>query len=218
MSDDHETGAESSVRGGPADWFWGLWEAGFCRWYGLMPVGEASDGLFAVSRSRHHGAAVHLADGVVVRSGDPLLEVHFRRETLLAIGRLGSRRGVLQLRRLMDRDMPLLAEWIAPAGPDAEVVALHALSMFHRSAERWGWEARPIESPLSRWWFSGYHRLLMARDHPEGRRRLGRRRAALVSQHLWISGDRLRQRYGQPPQSPGVFRGRGPGGSKPPAE
>ena len=182
----------------PSRLLWSAVEAAFARLYRIRRVGEEADALFAVSPARHRGAPVTLADGAVIQPGDPLLEVHFRRETMLQLAELEPRLGVLGLRRLARRDTPLLAALLAEGGPYEEVVALHALSLFERPSRRMGWEARDVEPPLARWWFSLYLRMLLARDHRWGAARLRQRPEALVARHLWMSRQTLLDRWLEP--------------------
>src|SRR5207248_2187506 len=112
---------------------WRLLEAYFHRVYGIRPLNEEPDCLIAYSRFRYRGPEVALQCGTRVRSGDPVLELHFRREALVPLARDGDpRRMGLALLRLAERDTPRLALALRDDPAFQDVKAMHALTLFHR--------------------------------------------------------------------------------------
>lgn len=145
---------------------------------------------------RYRGPELRLACGTVVRPGDAVLELHFRREPLLPLARQGdpARMG-LGLLRLAERDLPRVAAALEEDPELREVRALHALTLFHRGIERFGFEVMPVESRPAAAWFTAWHRLLMARDHARGWRHVRENRERLVTRHVWISREELIRRH-----------------------
>lgn len=189
----------------PLPWHWRMLESWFRRHYRMEPLHSEPDCLVAFNRFRYQGPPLRLQCGLELRSGDPALELHFRREALEPLIRDGDpRRMGVGLMRLGDRDIPLLARRLESDPALADVRALHALTMFHRGIQRYGFEVLPMERGLAAWWFTTWHRILMARDHAEGWRHVRRQRDKLVTRHIWLSRDELLRRYGTPlPEAPG---------------
>src|SRR5438874_9370473 len=125
----------------PLPLFWRLLEAHFHRAYRMETLEDDPASLLAYNLLRYRGPEVPLSCGEVVRAGDLVMEVHFRREALLPLMRsTDPHRLGLGLIKLADRDMPRLARVMARDARFAEVKALHALTLFHRGIGRWGFE------------------------------------------------------------------------------
>ena len=187
---------------------WRLLEAWFQRAYAMEPVAPEPDCLLAFNRYRHRGETVTLQDGVEVREGDALLEIHFRREALLPLMQDGdpARMG-FNLIKLGDRDLPRLARRLADDPALADIKALHALTLFYRGISRYGFENHPVKQRHVEWWFTFYHRLLMARDHAHGRKHIQEFKQRLVTRHAYVSVPELQRRVAtlesrRPPPSP----------------
>jgi hypothetical protein len=178
---------------------WRLLEAWFKRVYHIEPLLEDPGGLFALNRFHYRGADVPLQCGYVIKDGDVVLEIHFRREALLPLIRSGdpTRMGI-SLIKLGDRDIPRLAEALRSDPRYGDVRALHALTLFHRGITRYGFEIHPIKEPHLQKWFTWWHRVLMARDHAHGTVRVKEHLDTLVTRHVWVSRDELVRRYPAP--------------------
>lgn len=176
-----------------AGWRW--LEAWFGRRYGIRALHTAPDCLLAYNLYLHSGPDVLLADGCRVRRGECVLEVHFRREALLPLIADGdpARMG-LGLLRLGDRDVPRLARALEEEPGLREVRAVHALTLFHRGISRYGFEAHDVQPPWVAWWFTAYHRMLLARDHAHGAVHVREHRDRLVTRHVWICREALIRR------------------------
>jgi hypothetical protein len=125
-----------------------------------------------------------------------LLEIHFRREALQRRASSGSSaRLALALLQLGDRDIPRLARALEQEPALAHVRALHALTLFHRGVTRYGFEVMPMQERWAEVWFTAWHRLLMARDHPAGSARVRGAHQDLVTRHVWISREELLRRF-----------------------
>jgi peptidoglycan-N-acetylglucosamine deacetylase len=185
-----------STLGRPLSPFWRLLESYFQRVYGIEPLNSDADCLIAYSRLVYQGPEVRLQCGTVVRRGDLLLELHFRREALLTLmDNPDPRQLGLALLRLAERDVPRLALALAREARFREVKALHALTLFHRGIARYGFEVLPVEERWRERWFTWWHRLLMARDHPAGAARVRKHQEKLVTKHVWISREALIRQY-----------------------
>ncbi len=181
----------------PLHWRW--IEAWFQRSLQVRTLEDDPACLLAYNLAKHVGADVRLQCGTVLRPGDAILELHFRREALAPLAQDGDpRRMGLALLKLGDRDMPRLARALRDE-PELQLVkAAHALTMFHRGIARYGFEVHPIRPRHQEWWFTTWQRLLMARDHPDGSKRISEFKDRLIARHIWVSRDALINRYRQP--------------------
>ncbi|MBM3457292.1 MAG: hypothetical protein FJX77_01980 [Armatimonadetes bacterium] len=183
----------------PLPLYWRLFEAAFQRACRIVPLDPDPACLLAVQPARHHGSPVTLTDGHLIRPGDPILELHFRREALgPLLKQPDPARLALGLLQLADRDIPRLARALRDRPEFYPIQGLHALTLFHRGISRYGFEVREIESPLAERWFTWWQQTLMARDHPLGRRRVDPHRTRLIARHVWCSPAELIRRYGSP--------------------
>lgn len=184
-------------------WYWRMLEDWFQRSYEMETLGGDPDSLIAFNLFTHKGPELALRCGTVVRAGDRVMEVHFRREALLPLMADGSPGGMgLGLLRLGDRDIPRLARALAEDPRLQDVRALHALTFFYRGISRYGFEVREVEQPLVRLWFTWWQRLVMGRDHPAGGAHVRANRDKLVTKHIWLSRAALIQKYAPTPAAP----------------
>lgn len=190
--------AEKPAEARPLPWHWQLLERWFERAYRTEPLAADDPAcLFAFNLFPHQGREVQLQCGSVVRPGDTVLEIHFRREALAPlIATKDPARMGLELIKLGDRDIPRLAHALETDPRLTSVRALHALTLFHRGIQRYGFEIFPVEEWHLARWFTWWHRLVMARDHALGSSRVAEHLDTLVTKHVWISRDELVGRYG----------------------
>ena len=171
-------------------------EAWFARVYRMETLESDPEALLAYNLFIYRGPEVPLRCGGVIRAGDTVMEVHFRREALLALmGSPDPARLAIGLLSLADRDLPRLARVLEQDPRLRDVRALHALTLFHRGISRYGFEVMPVRSHWEERWFTWWHRLLMARDHPRGRAHIRAHREKLVTKHVWLSREALLRRY-----------------------
>jgi peptidoglycan-N-acetylglucosamine deacetylase len=175
---------------------WRLLEAYFQRRYHIRTLDNDPDSLIAYNLYPHKGPEVPLRCGAVIRPGDLLLEIHFRRDALQRRATSSDpARLALALLLLGDRDVPRLARALEREPELRQVKALHALTLFHRGITRYGFEVQPVRERWAELWFTAWHRLLMARDHPGGGKRVQEHREKLVTRHVWISREELLRRF-----------------------
>lgn len=185
--------------------FWRIFESAFQQTYRICPLEADPECLFAWQPAVHRGPDVRLTDSHPIYAGDPLLELHFRREALLPLLEQGASDPAhlgLGLLRLADRDVPRLARALRDRPEFAHVRGLHAITLFHRGIQRYGFEVRPLEPRTAEWWFTLWQRQLMARDHPAGNARVRPFRDRLVARHVWCTPEMLIRRYGNSPAAP----------------
>jgi hypothetical protein len=121
-------------------------------------------------------------------------EIHFRREALLPLAGLDPARVAIRMLKLADQDFPLLARRLEEEPALREVRALHALTLFHGAAARYGFQIQPIPEPHLEWWFTTWQRQLLRRDHRGGGEHARQIGAGLVARHIWLSREALIQR------------------------
>ena len=163
--------------------FWVWYERWTLRHWHVQPIRPG--GMLMVGASRHHGRPVRLADGAVIRSGDPIVELHIDNAytgELLATGRLTPWRVL----RTMDADMRVLAERVA-AGEFPDARAVHAVSLFAEAGQRFGMEFRRLpRTPywrLVRYFMVG----LLVLHHPAGWERVAHLPESTWPGELWTS-------------------------------
>lgn len=151
------------------------------------------DALVGVELRRHQGADVVLRDGVIVRRGDLLGELHLDNIRVRDVTR---REGWFAIEAARD-DLRAIARWTARQAPAARPVAYHASSLLGPLAARTGFDTRPrrrtVLARLDEW----YLRWLMTRWSADGRRRLGRGHGRLRLDECWLSADALVARHGR---------------------
>lgn len=175
----------------------------FAARFGIRPLDDRPDGLFAYNLFRHSGAELHLEDGTVIAPGELLMELHFRREALAPLGKRPDPVSLgLSLIRLADREVPLLAHRLRTDPGLSEIRAMHAISMFHRGIRRYGFEVLPLESRRQAAFLTWWQLKLLLRDHPAAAD-IGRQIAAAGARednpwtvrHVWLSREALLRRY-----------------------
>lgn len=180
----------------PLSPFWRAVESYFHRKYAIRVLENDREALIAYNLFRHAGDEVRFQSGEVLRAGELVMELHFRREALLPLIADGDPRRVgLALRRLGERDLPRLARALENDPELREVRALHALTLFHRGIQPMGFEVRPMQDRWAERWFSWYHQVLMARDAHHGAERVKRHREKLVTRHIWAARESFIRRW-----------------------
>jgi peptidoglycan-N-acetylglucosamine deacetylase len=189
---------ESAIRRLPL--FWRLLEGYFARKYRIRALDDDPTTLLAFNLYRHTGADVPLKTGEVIRKGDLLMELHFRREAMMPLIAEGDPlRVALEMRRMGERELPRLARMLESDAELREVAGVHALTLFYRGINKMGFEIVPLREKWAEAWFTWWHRLLMARDSSQGSERVRRYRDKLVTRHIWMSRAELIRRYGESP-------------------
>jgi hypothetical protein len=190
-----ETASGSPTPHGVRMKVWDWYEHAWASLFREEPVSD--DGALGITMGPYRGPVVVLQDGTEIRAGDPIGEFHLRRDHLMRLHReVAPGKVGLVLRRELIRGLHALAALAARDPRYQRLRAFHGVSLWSQEARMLGLEPRPITSWWQRRTLGWYMRLLLARDHPLGRRRLeiSYREAGDV----WISRARLVTRYGRP--------------------
>lgn len=162
------------------------WVAWVNRWFerrfDIREIG-AGGYILKLQLGRHHGPRYVFGDGTVVNPGDPVGEFHMENERTARLHDEG--RPGLRFRREVFRLLPALAEDLRDRPEYHDIQAICGASLFWAEAERAGFEHRPLPA-FTRWWLTWWERFLLARYHPEGRRRLTEGRRVELRQ-VWLT-------------------------------
>ncbi|MBE3575537.1 MAG: hypothetical protein IMW99_08835 [Firmicutes bacterium] len=102
----------------------------------------------------------------------------------------------LGVARLVARGLAAIAAALQRGRLDPEIKALFGRSLFHKGADRLGFEVFEIPSYAMRLFLSFFEQWLMVLYHPQGLRRLFHGRAGLSPREVWLSRSRLLELYG----------------------
>ena len=174
---------------------WDWYERAWCACHRVESLGR--DAILAVEPALHAGPALSLRDGTTIPAGAQLGELHFDRKRVAHLHRtVPPHRLGLSLRRELERTLQQLA-WMVIETPRYDgFQAFRGTTLFWREAGQLGFEMCTRDPGWTLGFLSWYQRMLLARDHPLGRRRLhGRRWEART---IWLSRRELLRRYGRP--------------------
>lgn len=176
---------------------WPLWERVARRIWPVIEVPHSKYGLVGLHFTRYHGDPFSLPDGVTIRSGDPVGEIHLNNQAL--VRHLGEGRGAdkfLSVTMVRD-DLAAVARWSNREDFPQPIVAIYGVSILSRGATRLGFAIRPakpgLRTALDRLFMDG----LLVLYTPEGIERLRGRTASDNPDQVWMSMDELRSRYGE---------------------
>ncbi len=173
----------------------------------IRPMRRA--GILGLELARHRGRPERLADGTVVRPGDPVGEIHILNPRIRELDRHA---GIAAVFREGRADLRALAAWASRQPTGVRPAAYHAEGIMARLAARERWEIRPRPRTPWRRVQDWYFRWLLVRWNPGGRERLRHGRGSLSSVDAWLSGAELEQRYGAHAADRGADPHRGPPG------
>jgi hypothetical protein len=175
--------------------------------YRITPLSNEPDCILRISRepSKWHAS---LSDGVEVKPGNPIILLHLWNERVLEFLQphepLGWTRYLL--RRFL-KSLPLLNEQLNQQAWGDEIVAMRAefgflvtLDVAGPILSPLGFDVMPVERPRGRFWRRAfwdnlYSYLLMWTFNPKSLQ--GKELTNLLRAELWISRERLRERYGK---------------------
>ncbi len=183
----------SRVPRGALERFWEWYERSWASSHRLEPITD--DGVMALGVIAHQGPPVLLRDGTEVRAGESVGEFHVRRERIIHLHREFSSREVgFALRREMKQALRVLATMVDDHPRYRHLRAYNFTTLYWRTAKAWlGFDPRPIGSPWRRWLLGWYQRMVLARDHPLGPRRL--QLTVWEPRTVWLSREELVRRY-----------------------
>jgi hypothetical protein len=177
------------------------------KFYRVTPFSDEPECILRIARDPSRWRA-SLSDGVEVRPGDPIIQLHLWNERILeflqSYETLGWTRSLL---RRFIKSLRILNEYLNQQAWGNEIVAMRAEFGFLVSLElagpilsSLGFDVKPVERPKGRFWRRAfwdnfYSYLLMWTFNPKSLR--GKELTNLLRTELWISRDRLRERYGK---------------------
>jgi MFS family permease len=174
--------------------FWPFWERVTLLVNRQTAIPKAPYGLLKAQFARHHGRAITLPDGTVVRSGDRIAELHIQNHLL---PNLASHRGIWELARMFAGDLGALAAWAERPDFPAGVKAAYGFTILGRGAARLGFTLRERPHTLRSWLDGFFLTGLLALYSPRGVDRL--RQGTTYGSYpveIWMSRGELRRRYG----------------------
>jgi peptidoglycan-N-acetylglucosamine deacetylase len=165
---------------------WAGWERLMLKRYRLQAARPGSVFLFRLER--HRGADRRLADGTLVRHGDPLLELHFDNRRMLAM-RSEPHYSTWRIIHTLRGDLVALGARLA-AGELGPVVALHGVSLAGGAGSLAGFETAEVphtwKTRFERYFLAG----LDAIYHPAGLERLKGRVKERWPVEVWMSAQK----------------------------
>jgi peptidoglycan-N-acetylglucosamine deacetylase len=170
------------------DWYEWAWNA----WYGVEQIGQ--DTILALGPAIYDGPDLILRDGTMIPPGAQIGELHLDRTRVAHLHRtVASHRLGLALRRELEHTLQQLARMVVERPPYHGLQAFRSTTLFWKEATRLGFEASPRGSGWHLGFLGWYQQMLLARDHPLGRRRLqGKRWEART---IWLSRQALLRHY-----------------------
>jgi peptidoglycan/xylan/chitin deacetylase (PgdA/CDA1 family) len=172
---------------------WDRYERAWNAWHGIERLGQ--DTILTLGPAIHYGSALLLRDGTMIHPGAQVGELHLDRTRVAHLHRTVAPRYLgLALRRELERTLQRLAQMVVEQPHCHELEAFRSTTLFWREAQCLGFEVGAGDSGWHLGFLGWYQRMLLARDHPLGRRRLqGKRWAART---IWLSRRELLRRYG----------------------
>lgn len=193
----------------------GLWETVFNWAYGVFPMTR----IFRLGLTRWHfgerfgpcaqsgplfpdsprtRSDVSAAREPLVRDGDLFVELHFQNRALRELADLGTPEQVA-VRSLKEarQNLTRLARILLYDTRYQGARGVFGVTLMHRGMERLGFHVEPVSRTLGNRYLRWLLRLLMAWNHPLGRRRLAQGRGEMEPRLVWMTRDALVERYFQ---------------------
>ena len=151
--------------------------------------------MFRVALRKYRGSQCDLPDGVILRPGDLIGELHMHNEMLQSLsGSTDPASLAFAAKKAASSSLRTLARWLKKNPRYQNIKAIAGLSILHRGSQVLGFhdfEAFPLLSRLATW----YESLLLMIFHPAGKARIIRNRKKLKSRWLAMSKEELFRRY-----------------------
>jgi peptidoglycan/xylan/chitin deacetylase (PgdA/CDA1 family) len=172
---------------------WDCYERVWNAWYGVERLGH--EAILALGPAVHYGPDIILRDGTMVHPGAQVGELHLDRLRLADLHHTVSPRALgMMLRHEIEHTLQKLAQLVVAQSRYERLEAFRSTTLFWREARHLGFEVDSRDSGWHLGLIGRYQRLLLARDHPLGRRRLQGKR--WVARTIWLSRRELLRRYG----------------------
>ncbi len=185
---------------------WPLWERFARVLWPTVDVPYSTYRLLSIHIHEYKGWAFTLADGVEIRRGDLVAELHFNNAKMMeALGDASGSQKWLSARMFRD-GLEALARWMAGPAFHSDVKAIYGVTILARSARRLGFSVRPRRSTLGARVEGIFLAGLLAIYTAEGADRLVGTTPIEPPGEIWMSRAELMSRYG--PQKRGGSRSR----------
>jgi len=177
---------------------WMQWERGF----GLMSRWRSAYaqkfGICTVMVRKYHGAPIACEDSTCIRAGDWIGELHLDNVKVLELLRArGTDRAALMVARQAGEAMVQISRAMAFHPQLSRVKALIGVTLLHRGLTHGlGFEQHEVHSRVFRFLTKLYLRMLLSVMHPDGGKRIGKRREQLVPVMLVHTRESLRAKFG----------------------
>lgn len=164
---------------------------------GIKPLGR--DSIICVEVRRHRGCSIRLQDGCEVKTGDPVIKLHFnnawideKRRSSLGLTRRTFPRG---FGYYFKDGLQLLAAEVADGKYDG-IVAVYGWTLFHAQAKRFGFQVIDLPNAL-RIKLAGLHitALMQAHRIPWFKKRTTSRKTIEIKA-IWLSRRELLRIHG----------------------
>jgi hypothetical protein len=177
---------------------WLGWEKLF-HWVYHLRSASPKDPMLHFRSRVYHGARVEMEHGYVMQNGDPIIELHFDNQKLFELGVTSRSTMHLAIRmiRMMEQQLPDLAQVVAADPKLRSAKALYGVSMINRGPEKFGFTVHELAPGPFSLASKLYLRLLLSVIHPAGQKRLKQRTDQLVPKMIVMPVEELLQRYGQ---------------------
>jgi len=177
---------------------WMQWERGFgllSRW---RSVYAQKFGICTVMVRKYHGAPIACEDGTSIRQGDWIGELHLNNAKVLdLLHSRGTDRAALMVARQAGDAMAQISRAMAIHPELSRVKALIGVTLLHRGLTHGlGFEQHEVNSRVFRFLTTLYLRMLLTVMHPDGGKRIGKRKERLVPMMLVHTRGSLRARFG----------------------
>jgi MFS family permease len=173
--------------------FWPVWERIWLAFFPTRSIPSAPHDLLHVRFKTYHGKPITLPDGVEIRRGSRLCELHFNNA---AISQLAAETTTWELMRMLREDFAALARWSRQPDFPSDVQALFGYTLLNEPAPRLGFTVRERPHTLITWLDRLFMTGLLALYNPRGRARLeeGATYGSYPAE-LWMPVGELQRRF-----------------------
>ena len=180
---------------------WMQWERGFGLLSQLRSAYVAKFGICTVMVRKYHGAHLVCEGGVCIRQGDWIGELHLDNAMVLELLQArGSDRAAMRVARMACESMRQISCAMEIHPQLMQVKALIGITLLHRGITHGlGFEQHELRSRVFRFLTAAYLRLLLSVMHPDGVKRIERRKERLIPVMLVHTRASLREKFGQSP-------------------
>ncbi|QSZ28133.1 hypothetical protein ACETAC_04595 [Aceticella autotrophica] len=154
-------------------YLWSLWEDLFAKINGIQDINGGNFAL-RIAVKKYRGKDMTLNDGTLLKHGERYIELHLNNKFFSKISSHNSSSvylGITAVKELK-KSLHLLKKIINENPEFFDINVFMAYSLFYRGIDKLGFEIREIRSPLVRYIFSIYEKLLLLIFHPDGIKRL----------------------------------------------